>query len=173
MLNVVHGFGPDGAGEALTRHADVDRVTFTGETATGRAILANVAPLLTPVSFELGGKSANVVFADADLDRAVAGSIAGVFHNAGQVCLAGSRILVQRSLAEAFTARLLEATGALRVGDPKLESTDVGPLVEAPHHDKVRRYVELGRDEGAAWPAAGHHPTTPRSPRARTCSRPC
>jgi aminomuconate-semialdehyde/2-hydroxymuconate-6-semialdehyde dehydrogenase len=158
VLNVLHGFGPDGAGEALTGHPDVDRVTFTGESATGRAILANVAPLLTPVSFELGGKSPFIVCADADLDRAVAGSIAGVFHNAGQVCLAGSRILVERSLAEAFTERLVEAAAALRVGDPKLESTDVGPLVEAPHHDKVRRYVELGREEGAVVACGGVRP---------------
>ena len=134
-------------------------MTFTGETATGRAILASGAPRLTPVSFELGGKSANVVFADADLDRAVAGSIAGVFHNDGQVCLAGSRILVERSLADAFT----RAPGARRrarsrIGDPKLESTDVGPLVEAPHHDKVRRYVELGREEGAVVACGGTRP---------------
>ena len=84
MLNVVHGFGPDGAGEALTTHPDVARVTFTGESRTGRAILAAVAPTLKPVSFELGGKSANIVFADADLDRAVPGSVEGVFHNTGQ-----------------------------------------------------------------------------------------
>jgi aminomuconate-semialdehyde/2-hydroxymuconate-6-semialdehyde dehydrogenase len=160
-LNVVHGFGPESAGEALTRHPGVDRVTFTGETATGRSILAAVAGQLTPVSFELGGKSANIVFADADLPAAVAGSIAGVFHNAGQVCLSGSRILVERTIHDAFVERFVEAARALRVGDPREDATDVGPLVDQRHRDRVVGYVELGVEEGATLACGGSPPDDP------------
>lgn len=158
VLNVVHGLGPDGAGEALTRHPDVDRVTFTGETATGRSILAAVAGNLTPVSFELGGKSANIVFADADLDEAVAGSVAGVFHNAGQVCLAGSRILVERTIHDTFVERLVESARSLRVGDPGDERTQVGPLIDHGQRERVLGYVELGLAEGATLACGGRPP---------------
>ena len=102
VLNVVHGFGPLEAGEALTQHPDVDLITFTGESNTGRAILAASAPSLKRVSFEMGGKGANVVFADADLDGSVDWSIRAIFTNAGQVCLAGSRLFVERSLYDDF-----------------------------------------------------------------------
>jgi aminomuconate-semialdehyde/2-hydroxymuconate-6-semialdehyde dehydrogenase len=160
-LNVVHGMGPGGAGEALTRHPGVDRVTFTGETATGRAIMAAVAEHVTPVSFELGGKSANIVFADADLDRAVPGSVTGIFHNTGQVCLAGSRILVQRSILDEFSERFVARTGELRLCDPKRDDSDLGPLVEPAHREKVRGYVELGVAEGGTLACGGAPPDDP------------
>ncbi len=158
VLNVLHGHGPGEAGEALTRHPGVDRITFTGESATGRAIMAAAAENLTPVSFELGGKSANVVFEDADMDAALAGAMRATFTNNGEVCLAGSRLLVQRGIAEEFTARFVEATGALRVGDPKDAETEVGPLVERVHWEKVDGYVRLGQEEGGRLLAGGGAP---------------
>jgi aminomuconate-semialdehyde/2-hydroxymuconate-6-semialdehyde dehydrogenase len=161
VLNVVQGFGPDGAGAALTTHPDVARVTFTGESRTGQAILAAVAPTLKPVSFELGGKSANIVFADADLDRAIAGSVEGVFHNTGQVCLAGSRILVERGIYDEFLDRFVTATEALKIGNPLEEDTSIGPLVERAHLAKVAGYVEIGREEGARLLTGGSPPDDP------------
>jgi aminomuconate-semialdehyde/2-hydroxymuconate-6-semialdehyde dehydrogenase len=161
VLNVVQGFGPDAVGEALTRDGRVDRITFTGETTTGRAIAMAAAERLIPVSAELGGRSANVVFADADLDAAVEGAVRASFGNNGEVCLAGSRLLVQRPVLEAFTERFLAAVGALRVGDPKDPQTAVGPLVEAAHRDKVAGYVELGVREGGELLLGGDAPSDP------------
>jgi len=161
VLNVIQGFGPEGAGEALTRHRDVARVTFTGESRTGQAILAAVAETLKPVSFELGGKSANIVFADADLERAVPASVEGVFHNSGQVCLAGSRILAERGIYDEFLERFVAAAERLRVGNPLDEETEIGPLVEPVHLEKVRGYVALGEEEGARLVAGGSAPDDP------------
>ncbi|MGQ0572967.1 MAG: aldehyde dehydrogenase [Pseudonocardia sp.] len=142
VLNVLHGFGPDSAGAALTADPRVDRITFTGESGTGRVITAAAARNLTPVSLELGGKGANLVFADADLDNAVDWSIKAVFTNAGQVCLAGSRLYVQRPILDEFLARFVTAAEALRLGDPRDPATQLGPLASAAHFEKVRRYVE-------------------------------
>ena len=158
VLNVVQGFGPDAVGEALTRDPRVDRITFTGESATGRAIATAAAANLIPVSCELGGKSANVVFADADLDEAVAGAIRGSFTNNGEVCLAGSRLFVQRSIHDAFVERFVAAAQGLRVGDPKDPGTEVGPLVEAGHREKVDGYVQLGVREGGELLCGGGPP---------------
>jgi aminomuconate-semialdehyde/2-hydroxymuconate-6-semialdehyde dehydrogenase len=158
VLNVVQGFGPDAVGEALTRDPRVDRITFTGESATGRAIMAAAAANLTPVSCELGGRSANVVFADADLDQAVAGAVRAIFTNNGEVCLAGSRLLVQREILDELTDRFVAATAALRVGDPKDPETQVGPLVERRHWDKVDSYVRLGIEEGGELLLGGGAP---------------
>lgn len=149
VLNVVHGFGPDAAGQWLTEHPGVDRITFTGESATGRAIAAAAAARLTPVSFELGGKGANLVFADADLDRAVDWSLKAIFTNAGQVCLAGSRLYVERSVHDEFLERFTAAAEAMRCGDPRHPDTRVGPLASRPHYDKVTGYLEgVGADGG-------------------------
>ena len=116
---------------------------------------------MKPVSFELGGKSANIVFADADLDRAVPGSVEGVFHNTGQVCLAGSRILVERA-SRRFVDRFVAATEALKVGDPLDEATEIGPLVERVHHDKVAR-LRRNRPRGGRAPAPAVRPRTIRA----------
>jgi aminomuconate-semialdehyde/2-hydroxymuconate-6-semialdehyde dehydrogenase len=142
VLNVLHGFGPDSAGAALTAHKNVDRITFTGESATGKAIAGAAAANLTPVSFELGGKGANLVFADADLDNAVEWSIKAIFTNTGQVCLAGSRLYVQRDIFDEFLARFVAAAEALVIGDPKDEKTQVGPLASETHWKKVCSYLE-------------------------------
>jgi aminomuconate-semialdehyde/2-hydroxymuconate-6-semialdehyde dehydrogenase len=142
VLNVLHGFGPDSAGAALTAHRDVDRITFTGESATGKAIAAAASANLTPVSFELGGKGANLVFADAELDNAVDWSIKAIFTNTGQVCLAGSRLYVQREIFDEFLSRFVAAAEALVIGDPKDEKTQVGPLASETHWKKVCSYLE-------------------------------
>ncbi|MGW0005756.1 aldehyde dehydrogenase [Nocardia grenadensis] len=142
VLNVVHGFGPDAVGEALTTDARVDRITFTGESNTGRAIARAAAGNLTPVSLELGGKGANIVFADADLESAVQWSIKAIFSNAGQVCLAGSRLFVERGIYDAFLRRFCEVADALVLGDPKDPATQLGPLASAEHYTKVRSFLE-------------------------------
>jgi aminomuconate-semialdehyde/2-hydroxymuconate-6-semialdehyde dehydrogenase len=159
VFNVVHGFGPGSAGEAITTHPDVDAVTFTGESNTGRAIMAAAAPTMKRLSFEMGGKSANIVCADADLDAAVAGSLRGIFVNQGEVCLAGSRLLVQRPVYEEFVARFVEGAEAWKVGDPLDPTSQMGPLVSAEHLDKVLGYIDLAQEEGAKLVTGGHRLT--------------
>ena len=148
VLNVVQGFGQDSVGQALTERADIDRITFTGETATGRAIARAAAANLTPVSCELGGKGANVVFDDSDLDVAVEWSVKAIFNNAGQICLAGSRLYVQRGIYDEFLQRFVAAAAQMVVGDPTLETTDVGPLASEQHFRKVSGYVRAADDGG-------------------------
>jgi aminomuconate-semialdehyde/2-hydroxymuconate-6-semialdehyde dehydrogenase len=154
VFNVVHGYGPDSAGAALTAHPGVDRITFTGESGTGRAIAAAAAAHLVPVSLELGGKGANLVFDDADLANAVDWSIKAIFSNAGQVCLAGSRLFVQRGIHDAFVEAFVAAAERLRAGDPKDPATELGPLASEEHYKKVRAYVEE-LEGGAARVATG------------------
>ena len=144
VLNVLHGYGPESAGSALTEDPRVDRITFTGESGTGRVITAAAARNLTPVSLELGGKGANLVFAYADLDDAVDWSIKAVFTNAGQVCLAGSRLHVERPILDEFMARFVAAAEKLVIGDPRDPATQIGPLASETHFHKVRGYVENG-----------------------------
>jgi aminomuconate-semialdehyde/2-hydroxymuconate-6-semialdehyde dehydrogenase len=159
VFNVVQGFGPDEAGERLTEHPGVDLITFTGESATGRVIMARAAATLKRCSFELGGKSAAIVMADADMDRAIAGTIDGIFRNQGEVCLAGSRLFVQRPVYEEFCARYVAAAEALVVGDPREASTQVGPLVSEEHLAKVLSYIALGQQEGAKLLTGGQRLT--------------
>ncbi len=159
VFSVVQGFGPDEAGQRLTEHPGVDLVTFTGESATGRVIMANAAATLKRCSFELGGKSAAIVMADADLDRAIAGTIDGIFRNQGEVCLAGSRLFVQRPVYDEFCARYVAAAEALVVGDPREAATQIGPLVSEEHLDKVLSYLTLGQQEGAKLLTGGHRLT--------------
>ena len=141
-FNVLHGLGPDSAGAALTAHPGIDRITFTGESQTGRVISAAAAANLIPVSLELGGKGANLVFDDADLDNAVFWSIQAIFRNAGQVCLAGSRLYVQRGIIEAFLERFVAAAEALVIGDPKEDRTEFGTMASQEHFTKVRGYLD-------------------------------
>lgn len=142
VLNVLHGFGPESAGAALTADRRVDRITFTGESGTGSVITGVAAKNLTPVSLELGGKGANLVFADADLDNAVDWSIKAIFTNAGQVCLAGSRLYVERPILDEFVKRFVAAAEALVIGDPNDPATQIGPLASLEHFKKVSGYVE-------------------------------
>jgi aminomuconate-semialdehyde/2-hydroxymuconate-6-semialdehyde dehydrogenase len=158
VLNVLQGFGPDAAGELLVAHPGVDMITFTGESRTGEHIMKSAATGLRGVSLELGGKSPNIVFADADLDRAVAGTIAGIFENQGEVCLAGSRLLVQDTIHDEFMARLAKAAAALPIGNPMDPKTRVGPLVSEEHLAKVESYVDLAREDGGRIVIGGQRP---------------
>lgn len=148
VLNVLHGLGSASVGQALTEHRGVDRITFTGESATGRAVARAAAANLVPVSLELGGKGANLVFADANLEKAVEWSVRAAFSNGGQVCLAGSRLYVQQPIYDRFLDRFVAAAAALEVGDPRLRSTDIGPLVSVEHFGKVRDYVLSAEAQG-------------------------
>lgn len=142
VLNVVHGYGPDSAGSALTENPDVDRITFTGESGTGKIISGVAARNLTPVSLELGGKGANIIFDDADLDNAVHWAVQAIFRNAGQVCLAGSRLYVQNGIYEDFITRYKAAAEALVIGDPKDPATEFSPaLASEEHFTKVSGYL--------------------------------
>jgi aminomuconate-semialdehyde/2-hydroxymuconate-6-semialdehyde dehydrogenase len=158
VLNVVHGYGPDSAGQALTENPDVDRITFTGESGTGRIIARAGIANLTPSSLELGGKGANIVFADADLANAVDWSVRAIFTNAGQVCLAGSRLFVQREIYDEFLDRFVEAAEALVIGDPKEPGTQFGPLASAEHYAKVKEYVDSIELEGGKIRTGGLGP---------------
>ena len=159
VFNLVHGFGPGEAGEALVAHPDVDAITFTGESATGRAIMATAAPSLKKLSFELGGNSPNIVCADADLDAAVAGSLRGIFTNQGEVCLAGARLLVERPIYDEFVARMVDGAERYVVGNPLDPATGMGPLVSREHMGKVLSYIELAEEEGAKLMTGGHRLT--------------
>jgi aminomuconate-semialdehyde/2-hydroxymuconate-6-semialdehyde dehydrogenase len=147
VFNVVQGLGTE-AGAPLAAHPGVARVSFTGSVATGRSVAAAAGGQLTPVSLELGGKSALVVFADADLDLAVTNAVEQ-YDNAGQVCLAGSRLLVEEAIAGEFTERLLRRIEALRQGDPRDEQTDIGPNISRAHLEKVDGFVRRAIADGA------------------------
>jgi acyl-CoA reductase-like NAD-dependent aldehyde dehydrogenase len=147
ILSVLPGKGAL-LGDALVRHPVVKRVAFTGGTSVGLGIARLAADKLMGVSLELGGKSPTIVCADADLDHAVAGVLFGIFSSSGESCIAGSRAFVHRSVYAAFRERLLAGVRALRVGDPALETTQMGPLVSGAHRDSVERYVALGLSEG-------------------------
>jgi len=157
-FNVVHGFGPGSAGEALTRHGGIDAVTFTGESRTGAAIMKAVADGVKEISFELGGKNAAVVFADADFDAAVEGVVRSSFTNAGQVCLCSERVYVERPIFERFVAALKQRTEALRIGWPDEPGVFMGSLISRGHRDKVRSYFDLAVQEGATVVTGGDVP---------------
>ena len=155
VYNVVHGFGPGSAGEWLTRHPGVDAITFTGETATGAAIMRAAADGVRAVSFELGGKNAGVIFADCDFGRAVDETARAIFLNSGQVCLQAERLYVERPIFERFTAALADKAAALRPGDPRDATTSFGPLISLEHRRKVMSYYDRAREEGATVAAGG------------------
>jgi aminomuconate-semialdehyde/2-hydroxymuconate-6-semialdehyde dehydrogenase len=158
VYNVVHGFGPDSAGEFLTQHPDVNAITFTGESRTGAAIMQAVAPSVKPVSFELGGKNAAIVFADCDFEAAINGLTEAVFLNAGQVCLCAERIYVERSIFDRVVTGLKEKAETLRPGWPMDKSTNLGPLISAQHREKVLSYYKLACEEGATVVTGGGVP---------------
>ncbi|MGH2384395.1 MAG: aldehyde dehydrogenase family protein [Candidatus Limnocylindria bacterium] len=154
VLNVVPGPGHE-VGEAMAAHAGIDKIAFTGETDTGRRIAAAAAKTLKRVSLELGGKSPNVVFADADLDAAVIGSLWAIYYSAGQSCEARSRILVQDEVYEAFASAFASGAEALTVGDPLDSGTKVGSMISRKHADKVRGFVDMGLEDGGEMLAGG------------------
>jgi aminomuconate-semialdehyde/2-hydroxymuconate-6-semialdehyde dehydrogenase len=148
VYNVVHGFGPNSAGEFLTQHPDVNAVTFTGESQTGAAIMKTVATSVKPVSFELGGKNAAIVFADCDFEEAIAGIADAVFLNTGQVCLCAERVYVERGIFDRFVTTLKQKAESLRLGSPLEPATEMGPLISKQHREKVVSYYSLAREEG-------------------------
>jgi 5-carboxymethyl-2-hydroxymuconic-semialdehyde dehydrogenase len=145
-FNVVQGIGEE-AGAALVAHPDVDRIAFTGSVETGRLVAASAGANLTPVSLELGGKAPFVIFGDTDLDAAVRQAV-NQFDNAGQVCLAGTRLLVDEAIHDDFVARFTDAAAAIRQGDPRDDATDLGPLITREHFERVDGFVRRARDEG-------------------------
>lgn len=154
VVNVVTGLGPE-AGAALAAHPGVDRVAFTGSTETGRKIVAASGGNMKRLQLELGGKSPDIVFADADLEAAVPGAAMAAFNNSGQICFAGTRLFVQKSIHEEFVARLAAFSKTLRVGDGMDPETQLGPLISKSQLDKVMRYVDIGSREGATLAAGG------------------
>jgi len=148
VLNVVPGFG-ETAGAALVAHPDVDKIAFTGSTSVGRIIMRSAADTLKKVSLELGGKSPNIVFADADLEAAARGVFAGIFYNTGQCCTAGSRLLVQASVKDELLGRIVERASKMRPGDPLDPKTRMGPLISQEQLDRVLGYIDQGKAEGA------------------------
>jgi acyl-CoA reductase-like NAD-dependent aldehyde dehydrogenase len=160
LFSVLPGPGST-TGKALVEHPLVRRVSFTGGTATGRQIAHAAAEKLIPAALELGGKSPNIVFEDADLELATAGALFAIFSSQGQSCIAGSRLFVQASIYDEFVARLIDATDRIVVGYPRSEETQMGPLVTPEHRDSVERYIELAVDEGGELVAGGSRPSDP------------
>ncbi|WP_165421156.1 aldehyde dehydrogenase family protein [Bradyrhizobium sp. Leo170] len=156
VLNIVTGPGRI-AGEALVNHPDVDKVTFTGSPGVGRGIMRGAAGNFKRVSLELGGKSANVIFEDANLDAAAKAAAAGIFFNAGQVCSAGSRVLVQESVYDEVVERLAARASALRIGDPQDRATTLGPVISEKQMKTILDYVDIGKQEGALLVTGGEH----------------
>jgi len=160
VLNVVHGTGPN-VGTAITAHPKISTISFTGGTVTGRKVAEACAPLFKKVSLELGGKNPNIVFADADLDAAIAGSVRSSFANQGQICLCGSRVFVERSAYNDFVDRFIEKTAQLCLGDPLDEKTEQGAIVNKTQLDKIKFYVDLAQKEGGKVALGGSAPQSP------------
>ncbi len=158
VFNVVHGFGSGSAGEFLTSHPEVDAITFTGESKTGSAIMRAVAPTVKPVSFELGGKNAAIIFADCDFDETIKGLADAVFLNTGQVCLCAERVYVERSIFDRFVSGMKQKAESLVLGWPTDSKTTTGPLISKEHRAKVLSYYELAKHEGATVVTGGGAP---------------
>ena len=153
VLNMVHGGGAVGA--ALVSHRDVDKIAFTGSTTTGKRIQAEAAKTLKRVTLELGGKSPNIIFADADLEAAIPGSLMAAFANSGQICFAGTRLFVERSIHDAVIEGLVAAAGQMKVGSPLDPENLVGPVVSADQFAHINRYIDTGKKEGAELVCGG------------------
>jgi len=160
VVNVVPGYGPT-AGQRILTHPDIAKVSFTGSTAVGRAVVTASAGNLKRVHLELGGKGANIVFPDADLAAAVAGTAFGIFHNQGQACIAGSRLIVHEAVAEEFLDRFVALAESIRLGDPKDPATEMGPLTSPQHRDRVLSYVKVALDAGGQLLTGGTAPDDP------------
>jgi acyl-CoA reductase-like NAD-dependent aldehyde dehydrogenase len=154
VLSVVTGKGSV-AGEALINHGLVAKISFTGSTEVGRRVMEAAASSIKRVSLELGGKSANIVFADADLDACIESSLWSVYDNAGQDCCARSRLLVEQSIYQELVERFVEAVRSIKVGDPANDETEMGPLITSAHRERVASYVDIGQEEGASLAIGG------------------
>jgi aminomuconate-semialdehyde/2-hydroxymuconate-6-semialdehyde dehydrogenase len=160
VLNVVHGTGPN-VGAAITAHPKINTISFTGGTVTGRKVAEACAPLFKKVSLELGGKNPNIVFADADLDAAIAGSVRSSFANQGQICLCGSRVFIERSAYKDFVNRFIDKAHQLKLGDPLDEKTEQGAIVNKAQLEKIKFYVDLAQKEGGKITLGGSAPEPP------------
>jgi aminomuconate-semialdehyde/2-hydroxymuconate-6-semialdehyde dehydrogenase len=160
VVNLVHGNGA-GAGGPLTTHSDVDLVSFTGGTDTGAKVAAAAAPQFKKLSLELGGKNASIIFDDCDLEKTVPGVTRAAFLNQGQVCLCGSRILVQSEVYDEFVGRFVDSVESMRIGDPSNDETELGALISPDHLTKVEGYVTLAKEEGGEV-LTGGYPCLPK-----------
>lgn len=158
VFNVVHGFGPDSAGAYLTEHKDIDAITFTGETRTGEIIMQAAAVGLRNISLECGGKNPGIVFANADIEKAVEGTMRSAFVNCGQVCLGTERVYVERPIYDQFLTRMKEEVAKLKLGRPEDDAANFGPLISQEHRDKVVSYYKLAVEEGATVEIGGGVP---------------
>jgi len=154
VLNVVTGTGAR-AGKALVDHPDVAKLAFTGGIDGGTAVYTSAARRLRPVTLELGGKSPNIIFADADLDQAAKGAVSGIFASGGQSCVAGSRVLVERSVYDEVVRRVVSLAALIRLGDPHAPETDIGPVANRPQYERILRYIALAQEEGAKLAVGG------------------
>ncbi|HEY2799730.1 MAG TPA: aldehyde dehydrogenase [Chthoniobacterales bacterium] len=160
VLNIVHGTGPN-VGGPITAHPKIGTISFTGGTVTGRKVAEAGAPLFKKLSLELGGKNPNIIFADADLEAAIAGSVRSSFANQGQVCLCGSRVFVERSAYQEFVHRFIAKAAQLKIGDPLEAATDQGAIVSKTQLEKVKFYVDLAKEEGGEIALGGAAPAPP------------
>lgn len=160
VFNVVHGLGPE-AGAPLVQHPDVRAVSFTGGTATGRIVARDAAPMFKKLSLELGGKNASIVFSDCDFERTVDGVLRAAFLNQGQICLCGSRILIQQGIYDRFVEAFAQKARTLQVGPPQEPDSFLGALISEAHRDKVEGYLELAREEGGTVLCGGQRPDLP------------
>jgi acyl-CoA reductase-like NAD-dependent aldehyde dehydrogenase len=159
-FNVVHGDGPT-TGASLVAHPRVPKLTFTGSTAVGQAILRSAADHVKSVHLELGGKTPNIIFSDADIDQAIAGSLFTAFYNTGQICTSGSRLLVQKANADAVIERFVERASRIKVGDPGADGVQLGPLVSAEQEARVTGYIQTGLEGGARLALGGGRASVP------------
>ena len=157
VFNIVNGLGPK-AGQAILEHPDIKAISFTGGTQTGRIVAKTAAPLFKKLSLELGGKNATVILKDAELELAAKGAARAGFTNSGQVCLCGSRILIDESIAEQFTELLIHEIESMKIGDPQNEETDIGSVISIQHLEKVEKYIQLALDEGGEILTGGKRP---------------
>jgi acyl-CoA reductase-like NAD-dependent aldehyde dehydrogenase len=160
VVNVVPGYGHT-AGQALAEHLDVGKIAFTGSTATGRRIVEASKGNLKRIQLELGGKGANIVFADANLEAAVNGAAWAIFHNQGQACIAGSRLILHKDIADQFLERFIALAKSIRLGDPMDPDTEMGPLTSALHRDRVMAYIDIAIEQGGKVLAGGKAPDDP------------
>ncbi|BEG78325.1 2-hydroxymuconic semialdehyde dehydrogenase [Achromobacter xylosoxidans] len=161
VYNVVHGFGPNSTGEFLTTHRGINAITFTGETRTGAAIMKAAADGARPVSLEMGGKNAAIVFADCDFDAAIEGTLRSCFANCGQVCLGTERVYVERPIFDRFVSALKKGAEGMQLGRPEDPATGMGPLISQEHRDKVLSYYKKAVEAGATVVAGGGVPDMP------------
>jgi aldehyde dehydrogenase (NAD+) len=160
VVNIVTGYGHT-AGQRIAEHPDIGKVSFTGSTGTGRRIVAASAGNLKKLQLELGGKGPNIVFADADIPAAVGGSAFAIFHNQGQACIAGSRLLLHERIAAEFLDRFVTLAKSIRLGDPLDPETEMGPLTSRLHQERVLSFAEVAREQGGTILAGGRRPAAP------------